>query len=292
MELICDYMDNAELRHKLNGLTRSTFGFNFESWVTGGYSAAGDYIPYSLLENDTIVSNVSANRMRFLQKGVERRYIQIGTVMTDTAFRRRGLARSLMERVVGEYEGKCDGIYLFGDLGALDFYRKLGFREGLQYRYTLKRPPRLTEPQRFFRRVDGADAGTRQGYEDTVARAALSSSLEQTNKFGLQMFYTAGLKNVYYAQELDCFIVYTCSGGVLTLQSVIAKEPVPLREVLARIGQEYDLLRLGFSPLPEDAPLFTAEPWDGGADYRLFYRGEALEGVAADRLFFPALSHA
>ena len=32
-----------------------------------------------------------------------------------------------------DWEGKCDGIYLFSDLGALDFYRKAGFQEGRQY---------------------------------------------------------------------------------------------------------------------------------------------------------------
>ena len=89
MELICDYMKDGDLRRKLNHLTRKTFGFDFEGWVAGGY-CEGDYIPYSFLENGRMVSNVSANRMHFMQKGVKRDYIQIGTVMTDQAYRRLG----------------------------------------------------------------------------------------------------------------------------------------------------------------------------------------------------------
>lgn len=290
MELVFDYMEDPALRGKLNGLTRKTFGFDFERWVTGGFYG-GDYIPYSLLEEDGMVSNVSVNRMRFLQNGVEKNYIQLGTVMTDEAFRRRGLAKRLMEYVCGLWETRCDGIYLFGDLRALEFYRKLGFSEGLQYRCTLRDGfGERAEDLRCFRPVTEPELGRR--YRDTVSRAAVCSALEQLNKYSLQMFYTGNLDNVYYAGDLDCFAVLETSGGVVTLQSVIGTGRVLLRDVVARIGLPYDTLRLGFTPLPEDAPLFTAEPYDGGEDYRLFYRGEELKAVESDRLFFPALSHA
>lgn len=67
MELVSDYMRDDTLRHALNDLTRKTFGFDFEDWVTGGYFE-GDYIPYSFIENGKIISNVSANRMTFIQQ--------------------------------------------------------------------------------------------------------------------------------------------------------------------------------------------------------------------------------
>ena len=70
MELIYDYIRNDALRHQLNALTRKTFGFDFEKWVANGYYE-GNYIPYSFVENGKMLSNVSANRMRFLQNGVE-----------------------------------------------------------------------------------------------------------------------------------------------------------------------------------------------------------------------------
>ena len=80
MQLVSNYMRDDALRHALNDLTKKTFGFDFESWVTGGYFE-GDYIPFSFIEDGKIISNVSANRMSFLQNGVEKNYIQIGTVM-------------------------------------------------------------------------------------------------------------------------------------------------------------------------------------------------------------------
>lgn len=291
MELISDYMENAALRHKLNALTQKTFGFDFENWVTGGFFE-GDYIPYSWMEDGKILSNVSVNRMRFLQNGTEKYYIQLGTVMTDPDYRNRGLAGKLMEHVVSLYEGSCDGIYLFGDLSALDFYRKTGFREGVQYQYSLKEPFCGNAGQQRFRSVDKNDLQMKRRYMEAVRGSAANASLEQVNKFGLQMFYTADLCNTYYAEDLDCFAVMEMEGDTLILESVICKERLPMKAILERIGQEYRHLKLGFSPLGDDADLFRAEVFDGGEDYRLFCRGTGLESIAKEKLFFPLLSHA
>ena len=46
MQLVSNYMRDDALRHALNDLTKKTFGFDFESWVTGGYFE-GDYIPFN-----------------------------------------------------------------------------------------------------------------------------------------------------------------------------------------------------------------------------------------------------
>lgn len=137
MRLVSDYMKDDMLRHELNILTDKTFGFDFENWYRNGYFE-GEYIPYSFEENGSIISNVSANHMYFNIAGEKKYFIQIGTVMTDEAYRNQGLARQLIKAVIREYEGRCDGIYLFGNLSALNFYRKAGFVEKNQYQYSLK----------------------------------------------------------------------------------------------------------------------------------------------------------
>ena len=63
MELIYNYMRDDKSRHMLNDLTQKVFGFDFEGWVTGGYFE-GDYIPYSFVDGDIMVSNVSATIMK------------------------------------------------------------------------------------------------------------------------------------------------------------------------------------------------------------------------------------
>lgn len=288
MEFICDYMRDDVKRRALNALAQRTFGIDFEAWVKDGYFE-GDYIPYSLIENGKLLSNVSVNRMQFVQNGAARMYIQMGTVMTDAAHRQRGLARRLMERVLRDWEGRCDGIYLFANLGALDFYRKMGFREGVcEYLYTLRKDGGLSG-QGTFRPIDES---LRARYMDCVRHGAANAALQQVNRFGLQMFYTADLSSVFYDGDLDCFAVIEEEEDELTVQSVVSRSVVPLRVVLERLDIAGKTVRLGFAPRGEDAALFEARRYDGADDYRLFYRGAPVEDIERERLCFPVLSHA
>ena len=290
MELISDYMRDERSRHMLNALTQKTFGFDFEGWVTNGFFE-GDYIPYSLVENGVMISNVSANKMKFMQNGVIKNYIQLGTVMTDESCRKQGLAAKLMQHVIKEYEDKCDGIYLFGNLSATGFYKKMGFDIVNQYRYFVKEEfcnrEKAGEP---FMPVSEMGEDIKQKYKELVRQSYPHSAFEQMNKFGLQMFYTSGMDNVYYSCDLDCYIVKEQDGDTV-LSSVLCREKAGLAEVLKRIDVE-NRLRLGFVPSGEDNDLCECSLYDGADDYRLFYRGAELEAIERDKLYFPDLSHA
>lgn len=292
MELVYDYMRDDTLRHALNELAKKTFWIDFEDWVTGGYFE-GDYIPYSFMENGKIISNVSANRMTFLQNGVERNYIQIGTVMTDEAYRRQGLAKKLMDHVIKQYENVCDGFYLFANLDALEFYDQCGFSRVTEYRYEIKEEfcKRRSEGERFMP-VNTADGQMKQKYMDMIRHSAVNSSMEQINKFGLQMFYTADMENVYYAKDLDCFVVAETEEDTLLLQSIICEKKLALSDVLCRVSGEYHECRLGFTPTLKDIDMCIAEKYDGAEDYRLFYFGDQLKSIEEDKIYFPELSHA
>lgn len=291
MEIISNYMKDAEKRHLLNELTEKVFGFNFEGWVTRGYFE-GDYIPYSLVENGKMVSNVSANCMKFMQNGSERYYIQIGTVMTAPDYRKQGLAAKLMNCVIGDYEKDCDGIYLFGDLGASGFYRKMGFEIINQYRYFVNEEfCRIQAGGDAFRPIKDMDDSVKKKYLDYVRNSVQHSSFEQINKYGLQMFYTAELDSVKYCADLDCFIVLE-QDEIPILQSVLCKKKVALADVMTRIKFESPACVLGFTPLDEDKDMCTSEEYDGADDYRLFCRGSKLESIKRDKLYFPDLSHA
>lgn len=293
MELISDYMLDTTSRHALNALTRKTFGFDFEGWVTKGYFA-GDYIPLSFVENGKVISNASANIMDFIQNGKHRRYIQMGTVMTDEAYRNRGLAARLIKHIVNKYADECDGIYLFANLSALDFYRKAGFSEGVtEYRPKLKHTYALCDKNACaFMIVDENDADMKQRYIEMLKHSALNSALEQVNRCALQLFYTSDMENVYYAKDIDCFAVISREDDNVTLESIVCPDTVSLKRVIERIDMEYKGLYLGFSPRSEDASMFDFLPYDGADDYRLFYMGDKLESIAEDKLIFPLMSHA
>lgn len=135
------------------------------------------------------------------------------------------------------------------------------------------------------------DDAVKQKYRDYVRVSEPHSSFEQINKYGLQMFYTSGLDNVYYCADLDCFIVLE-EDEIPVLQSVLCREKVALTDVVRRIDLDKSGFMLGFTPLEEDRDKCISEVYDGGDDYRLFYRGKKLESIEKDKLYFPDLSHA
>ena len=297
MELIRHYMADDGLRAALNALTRKTFGFDFEAWyAAGGWE--GDYLPYSLMDGGRMIANVSANRMRFLLGGRERRFIQLGTVMTDEAYRRQGLASRLMRTAMDELRGECDGFYLFGDLGALGFYDSLGFERITQTRYSLRKDAQTALCARAAQRgadelfvpVPREDASIAARYRQALRTAVPYAAPEHLNRFSLHLFYTRSMKTVRYCRSLDAFCVLAHEDGDAVLQSVLCACRLPLDDILSRIGEP--VTRLGFAPQASDAALFDAQSWDGGEDYRLFILGDALRAVQEQGLYFPELSHA
>lgn len=290
MRFIKDYFSDDTLRQELNDLTKKTFYFDFEKWYHADH--VGGYIPYAFEEDGRLLANASANIMQFMQSGQVKNYIQIGTVVTAEECRNRGYARELITKIIEDYQGKVDGFYLFGNLSALGFYDKIGFQRGLEYRCCIKEKVERLPSDGLFEKVDSENAEMREYYRSVVREAAVNAELDQINRYGLQMFYTADMEQVYYSKELDCFICLESEDEVLHLNSIICKHRVNLKDVLERIPVDYQKLIFGFTPLSGDAELCVREEYDGEDDYRLFYIGEAIETIKKDKLIFPEYSHA
>ncbi|MDE7285724.1 MAG: GNAT family N-acetyltransferase, partial [Lachnospiraceae bacterium] len=111
-EIIRNYRNQNELRCSFNQLACKTFdGLDFEEWYQNGYWSER-YDPHSIVIDGKVVANVSVNFMDFLWKGQRKRFIQLGTVMTQEGFRNQGLIRQIMNEIEKEYGQKVDGIYL------------------------------------------------------------------------------------------------------------------------------------------------------------------------------------
>ena len=290
MRLIRDYMQNAAARAALGALTQAAFGFDFEAWAARGFCARGAYVPYSFEEDGRILSNVSVNRMEFCLNGEKRRWIQLGTVATREDMRGRGLARRLVEIALADSMDGCDGVYLFANPEAAGFYEKCGFARGIEYRSFPRAEARSDAGARFVP-VNPKDERALAAYQRAVRETKPYAALWQENGFGLAMFYTMNAENAYYCAELDAYAVVEDG----CLNAVFARSMPPLRAVLAALAASVKVETptvIGFTPRSEDADACVRKMWDGGDDYQLYGRGRVLEEIAANRLCFPALSHA
>lgn len=275
--------EQHRIRESFLQLARMTFGLRLEEWRE-------EYIPYVLADGERVAANVSVNLMDFRLHGQERRYVQLGTVMTHPEERGRGLSRWIMERVLKDWGGRCEALYLFANDSVLDFYPRFGFREREEYRFSRPVCPR---PGRV-RRLNPDDP---EDWRLVWERGRLGnpfSALTMKGADTLLEFYCRWPEapfrdNLYYLAEQDAAAVAEHQEGTLVLREVFGGrgELLPLAESLA--GPETRTVALDFAPeetegwqreilREEDTTLFV---WEGGEDPFL---GEALR--------FPTLSYA
>ena len=72
-----------------------------------------------------------------------------------------------------------------------------------------------------FVRLDSSDEKSKEAYCEAVRNSVANGAFEQENKYGLQMFYTSNLENVYYSKDIDCFAVMEQDGDTITLLLVV-----------------------------------------------------------------------
>lgn len=276
--------DNPSVRAAFFALAQKIFNLNFAPWFSGGYWGAR-YLPYTLFDGKNAVSNVSVNLMDTIFEGRARRYIQIGTVMTDPAYRKRGLCRFLMELVLQQWRGQCDAIYLFANDNARGFYPKFGFSaaEEWMHRRTIVR--RETQ----VRRLDMDDSADLALFLRLYAEGNPYSAFPMLDNRDLLMFYCAqSLKRqVFFIEDCGVAAVAEPMDGELLCYDVYGKAKRPLNDTLsALLPPNLYTAALGFTPADGEAD--DIRPYHAD-DTTLFILGENLP--AKHRLIFPLLSH-
>ncbi len=130
LTFVKDYKNDDGLRQSFDTLAKNTFGISFEAWYQNG-CWDDNYITYSFHDAGKIVANASANRMILKMEGVQSSVsaIQIGTVMTDPAYRRKGLAYALIQKIFEDFDQETSIYYLAANRDAMPLYEKCGFSE-------------------------------------------------------------------------------------------------------------------------------------------------------------------
>ncbi len=237
LKFIYDYKHIDKYRLSFNELAHSTFSIDFEKWYQKGLWN-DKYICYSYTDGDKIVSNVSVSEIELILNGKRKKAVQIGTVMTHPDYRGRGLAASLMEVVLKEYEDKSELIYLFPNAEVLDFYRKFGF-VSLQ-ESTLTKEINIREDNRsFIKKLDISNE------DDLNIITKLSSErIPNSNVFGadkaehILTWYAVNVfpSNIYYLEDIESIVIFDVEGEKLNLYDVIRRSEVELDKILNSIA--------------------------------------------------------
>lgn len=281
------YRDNPHLRAELNALTHQTYGFDFEAWYQAGFWQA-DNQPCSLVRDEKMLANASANLLDFTLGGQHLRCVQIGTVMTAPEARGRGYSRYLMEVLVERWAGQCDLLYLFANSTVVDLYPKFGFRRVVEHEYY---QPWAAQPRATtFHPVNMDDGEQRQRFIDALEKSCPQARLSLVPNVPLTMFYCDGpyREAVLHSSVHEAYVVIEHDGERMVLVDVFCERELVLADVLAELVTATTReVVLGFAPLHSDG--FASRVVDN--DDALFVWGAASTSVDGQTLMFPLLSH-
>ena len=281
-----EVMTNDAMRAAYNELTVKTFGFSFEQWYQQKYWTNSN-IPYTLFDGDKAISNISINRMEVLWDGIKRNYIQIGTVMTDEAYRNQGLSRYLMEEVMKDWESQCDAMFLFANQSVLEFYPKFGFIKEMQYHYS-------TDIQR------GLESARKLNIDSTQDLELLKKYYEKQNpfskvqaihNFGLFMFYCSWIMkdNIYYSEQYDTIIIAEEDGDSLNCYDIYCDQGLDLLDILSTVATvKTKKVNIKFTPV--DSSGFVVALADDLNDTLFVLKGKE-NLFQQDKILFPEISH-
>lgn len=279
MNIVHNYRDDEALRRSFNELADKVFGLSFEKWYQDGFWK-DNYDPYSVVEDNKVVANISVNRCNIMYNGRKVKLIQLGTVMTDPECRGRGYARLLMEKILEEFESDVDGIYLYANDSVTDFYPKFGFTERKEYCYSKDVD---NDNERSAVPVDWDKMPAILDKDDQIGKVYMVSNT------GLYMFYLSQFMtgNSFCIKDQDTYMIAEEDDGTLIVHAVIGDADID--RVAEAFGSGISKVILGYTPA--DTTGFE-EQEVVEEDTHLFVRGRFFEDTKDDRYMFQAITHA
>lgn len=287
-DYVLDYRDQHHLRKSFNDLTREVFGFDFENWYSKGYWGA-QYIPYSLLDGDKVVSNISVSLIKFKVNGKKKTLLQIGTVMTTPEYRHQGMSRTLLEKVLNEWRGNCDLIYLFANETVLDFYPKFGFKHVEQYQYSKEVRPKNTDLTAV--KLDMSNPKNEELVRNTINSSIPISPLSMIDNTSLVMFYCTSFlaNNVHYIKELGAVVIADLDGKTLCLKDIFCEKTVAVDDVIFALC-EPNTIQVVLEFTPSEKTSYREKILV--PDDVLFILDDKNNAFENQKWMFPVLSHA
>lgn len=306
--------ENDMLRESFNRLTRKTFAFDFIDWYQRGYWGSL-YIPHVLLDGNEVIANVSSNEIDFVINGQKKRLIQLGTVMTDDAYRKQGLGRYLMEKVLEEYRNQADGIYLFGNDSVLEYYPRFGFQKYEQIQYYIE-TKRIADQagsagrkgDDFLQKVNMSDIEECSKVLYAIENNVSDDKVLMVDNIGLYMFYLAGgpMSDMVYKisnaalgnewntnHEASIYVVLEKNYDSLMIHQIFSAQEIDRRKVLDFICRQYiadvSEMTLGFTPAKTDGLQKRVVHVEDSTFWGI---GDDMKRFETEGLMFPTLSHA
>ncbi|KIL51928.1 GNAT family N-acetyltransferase [Jeotgalibacillus soli] len=245
------------LKNSFNSLAEKVFGINFEGWYEKGYWNE-KYTPFSYVDGNQVVANVSVNKMDLIINRKLKRGLQIGTVMTHPDYRNQGLSASLMNKVLEEYENEYDVMYLFANHSVLDYYPKFGFTKVNEYQFSMDFRFQHSKPA-DIQKLDVTNSKDLHFIHDfSSRRLPVSDCFGTINTQYLLMFYCLNVisEDLYYLPEENVIVIYKLERNELHVFDLISEVKVDVLTIIDKMAlKETDKVIFYFTPAIKDSQL-------------------------------------
>lgn len=287
---IRNYLHQSAYRKSLSDLSMEIFHHELEPWYKEGFFQE-KYIPYSIIDGEKIVANVSITLMDLIIAGEKKKAIQIGTVMTDKKYRRQGLIKRLMKVIIEEYENEVDYFYLFANDKALRLYPKFGFKRVDESQYMLN-PLGINRKEAEITLLDPNHPTDRQLLEQmTKSRVPVSKKMGVLNDEWPLVTSTLDPKctylHRYYLACENVLILASREENELSIYDIISSQPYSLDRVIEKMVQAKDR-NIVFHFVPELEKYRVRKTKADWQDETLFIR---TKQQLPNELLFPLTSH-
>lgn len=286
---VTHYENDPVLWPAFNRLAKEVFDFSFENWQEKGGNA-GAFRPHTLFDGERAAANISVMPFRCSYDGKPHTFLGLYTVMVHPDYRRKGLARHIMEHILEEWNGRCDQMFLYANNKVLDFYPKFGFAPVQEQRFY--RISVAGQPGMAMRRMDMDTPADFTLLRRRTAKAVPLARLSVEDFWESASFHALWpLKGCFYdCTELEAVYAYNEDDSGLFLYDIFCNSQTPFETLLQAIplktGQR---LFLGFTPPDENGWLFEPIHREDATTFLLTGKDELFSKSA---LCFPELWNA
>lgn len=248
-KLYVDYKNIEWLRNGFFDFSQGVFGISFKEWYEYGFWN-DKYICYSLVDNRKMISNISISKIKVFIDGSLKNAIQLATVGTLKDYRGKGLSRCLMERVLAEYEDRCDLFFLSANNSVIDFYPKFGFRRIIEYKYTARKP--VIRNKGTARKMNLKDKD-----DLTIILNRSQGNIPLSNIFDISdythilMWYLVNFYKecIWYIEDKGIVVICKVLDRTLHVFDILSKDNFQFFDILVYLTtEEFELIRFHFTP--------------------------------------------
>lgn len=245
------YSTDDPTREALYALFNTVFGIppeTFQDFYQKGFWDP-TYTPFTLFDRDQAVANVSMFSMPILIDGQQIKAAGIQSVMTDPAYRGRGLMKQLFATMLAEIDKECDTAFLLTEEPEL--YTRYGFRSLQEHVFVIPysqttAPANNLRPLDFFNEEDLHLIKSLFRAHQPISRTF--APVSHASSFYLNMYNPYFNQKLFYSTDLQVAIVYAIQDDTLKLYDVIGQELPTLNSLCDQIPHAFQRIEFFFCP--------------------------------------------